>query len=339
MKILTVSIAAYNIQKYIEECLNSFISEELYETLEVLIINDGSTDKTAQIAQGYADKYPKIFKLINKENGGHGSTINTGIKLAAGKYFKPVDGDDWVDTKNLIYIIERLKETDADMVITDFYEYYSNSGEKRLSSLNRIQNETLLDFNKNFSNNFLVYHNIIYNTLLLKKNNIYFTEKIFYEDTEFVLFPVPYVDTFYYIPLPLYYYRLERDEQSVSIESIIKHKKDLQQVILNSFVFYKKNRKKGNKRNKYYKTRIILALEFYYNATCTDQWINSEINNKRENNLFYKKIFFISPNLFLSYIFHNKDKLRIIQFLTFFQCDSQLLRLRNHYHLKIKNVK
>jgi glycosyltransferase involved in cell wall biosynthesis len=332
MKILTVSIAAYNIQKYIEECLNSFISEKLYETLEVLIINDGSTDKTAQIAQRYADKYPDIFKLINKENGGHGSTINTAVKLASGKYFKPVDGDDWIDTKNLVYIIKQLQETDADMVITDFYEYYSNSGEKKIFSCSSIQHEILSDFHKYFTNTMIYYHNITYKTSLLRNNNIHFSEKIFYDDTEFVLFPMPYINTFYYIPLALYYYRLERDGQSISIEGIIKHKADLQQVIINIFHFYRLNTRHGKNKNNFYNAKIISALEFYHDATCTDKWIKSEINNKKANSLFYKNIFFISPSLFIAFVI--KSKLRIVQFITFFQFDRQLVYIHNFLRRK-----
>jgi glycosyltransferase involved in cell wall biosynthesis len=330
MKILTISIAAYNIEKYIEECLNSFISEQLYETLEVLVINDGSTDKTADIAQKYVEKHPDIFKLINKANGGHGSTINIAVKIATGKYFKPVDGDDWVDTDNLICIIDKLKDIDADLIITDFYHYYSKSGIKELAAFDSNHHEIRADFSTFFQENIensLVYHNITYKTALLKQNNISVSEKVFFEDTEFVLFPMRYVNTLYYIPLPLYYYRLDREGQSVSIEGIIKHKADLQQVIKNIFIFYKNNKNDKNKK-KYYKTRILLSLEFYYKAACTEAWIAAEKKNKnkKENIAFYRDILSIAPSLFLCFI--SKRKIRILQFITFFRFDSQLIRIR-----------
>jgi glycosyltransferase involved in cell wall biosynthesis len=334
MKILTISIAAYNVEKYIEECLNSFISEQVYDTLEVLVVNDGSTDMTAQIVQIYVEKYPKIFKLINKENGGHGSTINTAIKLARGKYFKPVDGDDWVDTENLIRIINKLKNIDTDLIITDFYNYYSISGTKKLATFSSNQHEIKSDLKNFLFENALVYHNIMYKTSLIKENNIYVSEKVFFEDTEFVLFPIPYVNTFYYIPLPLYYYRLERDGQSVSIEGIIKHKKDLQQVIKNIFLFYERNKRNREYKTKYYKTRILLSLEFYYTATCTEEWIVAENKNQKKNVIFYKDLLSISPFLFISFIL--KRKIRILQFITFFRFDSQLIRLRSFLKRSIK---
>jgi glycosyltransferase involved in cell wall biosynthesis len=297
-----------------------------------LVINDGSTDKTAQIVQNYAEKHPKIFKLINKENKGHGSTINVAIKLATGKYFKPVDGDDWVDTKNLIYMVDKLKEINTDLVITDFYSYYSKFGTKKIVVFSSNQHEIKSNFSALFSENSLVYHNITYKTSLLKENNIHVSEKIFFEDTEFVLFPMPYVKTFYYIPLPLYYYRLERDGQSVSIEGIIRHKEDLQQVIKNIFVFYEKNKKIEKDRKRYYKKRILLTLEFYYNAACTEEWIITENKNRKKNIMFYKNILSISPFLYISFVL--KSKIRILQFITFFRFDSELIRIRNF----IKNL-
>ena len=89
-KILTVTIPSYNVEAYLEDCLESFVNSEVMDDIEVLIVNDGSSDNTAKIAQRYADKYENTFRLINKENGGHGSTINTGVREAKGKYFKVV---------------------------------------------------------------------------------------------------------------------------------------------------------------------------------------------------------------------------------------------------------
>ena len=92
-KILTVTIPSYNVEAYLEDCLESFVNSEVMDDIEVLIVNDGSSDNTAKIAQRYVDKYENTFRLINKENGGHGSTINTGVREAKGKYFKVVDED------------------------------------------------------------------------------------------------------------------------------------------------------------------------------------------------------------------------------------------------------
>ncbi len=108
-KILTVVIPAYNIEKYIENCLDSFVIPEVLEDLEVLIVNDGSKDRSADLAAAYEKRYPNSFRVINKENGGHGSTINRGLLEASGKYFKVVDGDDWVEREAFLRLMDCLK--------------------------------------------------------------------------------------------------------------------------------------------------------------------------------------------------------------------------------------
>lgn len=87
-KLLTVVIPAYNIEKYEEQCLSSFVKPKALPEIEVLVVNDGSSDRTVEIAEKYVQKYPDIFRVINKENGGHGSTINRGIEEARGNLFQ-----------------------------------------------------------------------------------------------------------------------------------------------------------------------------------------------------------------------------------------------------------
>ena len=101
MKLLTVSIAAYHVEDYLRETLDSFLIPEVTDQLEVLIVNDGSGEGVNEIAREYQTNYPDVFRLIDKENGGHGSTVNRGIEEAAGKYFKTVDGDDYVSAEGL----------------------------------------------------------------------------------------------------------------------------------------------------------------------------------------------------------------------------------------------
>ena len=100
-KILTITVPAYNVEMYLDSILPTFLDDQILDVIEIFIVNDGSEDKTKEIGQRYVDQYPGIVYLIDKENGGHGSAINKGIELATGKYFKVVDGDDWVDTKEL----------------------------------------------------------------------------------------------------------------------------------------------------------------------------------------------------------------------------------------------
>ena len=123
-KILTITIPSYNVEAYIVATLDTMVTINNLDLLEILVVNDGSKDNTVAVAQQYVDKYPNSVRIIDKENGGHGSTINAGIREATGKYFKVVDADDWVDTENLDLLIEYLQETDVDNVLSPYYKVF-----------------------------------------------------------------------------------------------------------------------------------------------------------------------------------------------------------------------
>ena len=107
MKLLTITVPCYNSEKYMRKCIDSLLPGG--EDVEILIVDDGSTDKTAEIADEYAEKYPTIVKAIHKENGGHGSGVNTGIEKASGLFFKVVDSDDWVLDTAFQTVLETLR--------------------------------------------------------------------------------------------------------------------------------------------------------------------------------------------------------------------------------------
>jgi len=117
MKVLTVLVPTYNVEKYLRRCLDSLLLPEVLEEIEVLVVNDGSKDGSADIARAYEKKYPQTVVFVDKENGGHGSTINVGIEKAQGTYFKVLDSDDWVNIGDFIEFVKRLKEETADAVI------------------------------------------------------------------------------------------------------------------------------------------------------------------------------------------------------------------------------
>ena len=93
-KLLTVVIPAYNAQKFLGKCLDSLLRAGQYKEMELLVVDDGSADKTAEIAKSYEQHYKGIVRVLSKENGGHGSAINLGIREARGKYFRVVDPDE-----------------------------------------------------------------------------------------------------------------------------------------------------------------------------------------------------------------------------------------------------
>lgn len=236
-KILTVSIAAYNVEKYINETLSSCIIDKYMDELEVLIINDGSADKTVDIAQKYVQRYPNTFRIISKENGGYGTTVNTGIKEATGKYFKLLDGDDWFNQTALCEFIEILRQEECDLIITDFVEKYE-SGRIRQRRIDVAYGKAYSLKNQMF---FLPMHAVCYKTYILKNNSIKLHRRILYTDTEFALYPLFYVKSFSHYPVFLYKYRLGRDGQSVSVKSYCMHISDMCKVINNKIAYYKEH--------------------------------------------------------------------------------------------------
>lgn len=222
-KLLTIIVPAYNMQRYINRCLDAITHEVTRKYLEILIINDGSNDNTRDIANFYADKYPSNVKLVNKENGGHGSCINKGIELATGKYIKLVDSDDFLDAEALLKHVLYLKNCDDDMVLTDYNRFYDDRRIEHVSYQDRLdpgitytpsQFYTALRKDRYFTS-YAHMHSITYKTDLLKKQNIKITENSPYVDQEYITLPLAEVESISYQPIYLYHYFIGRPGQSV----------------------------------------------------------------------------------------------------------------------------
>lgn len=233
-KILTVVIPSYNVEKYIDKCLKSFVNINCMRDIEVLVVNDGSTDKTAEIAKKFADEYPSSFVLLNKENGGHGSTINYAIPRARGKYFKVVDGDDWVDTQKLPEFVSMLKKVDSDMISNDFNLIEDETWklrERRKAVKNSYYYDKEWGFAEAVTEPEITIHSLTVKTEILKNNPIKLDEHCFYEDQEYILYPVPYCTTITFSSIPLYQYRVGRAGQSIDVNVMIRRQKQHMRVI------------------------------------------------------------------------------------------------------------
>lgn len=222
MKVLTVSVAAYNVESTLEKTLASFNDPRVYDDLEVLIIDDGSKDGTAKIAKKYEKIAPHTFKYVAKKNGGHGSTINKGIELATGKYFKVVDGDDWVDTESLVTFIQDLKKQNSDLVLTNHTEVYPDHS-KTVKLIENVEPKKEYTWKDNIDIKRVVLHTLTVKTKLLRENNVHITEKCFYVDVEFVVWAAYVSRTITYFDLYLYMYRLGEAKQSVAKSNMLKN--------------------------------------------------------------------------------------------------------------------
>lgn len=249
-KVLTVVIPSYNVEKYLRDTLESFIADGIMPLIEILVVNDGSKDSTPEIAEEYVRKYPQTFRLINKENGGHGSTINRGIEEASGKYFKVVDGDDWVNTEDFAELVRRLESTDADYVVTNYYKVNDQTGAKKLEEFTWLKEHPECSFDEAAHHSEIPMHALVIRTGILQENKIRLDEHCFYVDNEYITFPVPYVESIQYYDLAVYMYRLAVATQSVSLQGFQKHLTDHVKVTMRVTEFAAAYEKSGKDKHK-----------------------------------------------------------------------------------------
>ena len=227
MKLLTFAIPCYNSEAYMEKCIDSILIGG--EDVEILIVDDGSKDRTAEIADEYEKKYPTICRAIHQENGGHGEAVNAGIRNATGLYFKVVDSDDWVDPDAYMKILDKLREIVAgnetlDMFLANYV--YEKEGAKHKKVMRQLgfPQDTIFTWNdiKHFyKGHYILMHSVIYRTKLLKDCGLELPKHTFYVDNIYVYKPLPHVRTMYYMDVDFYRYFIGRDDQSVNEKVMI----------------------------------------------------------------------------------------------------------------------
>ena len=246
-KLLTVTVPAYNADRWLEYNLDSLLLPSCLDMLEVLVVDDGSVDRTGEIADIYAARYPGTVRVIHKANGGHGSGVNTGIREARGRYFKVVDADDWVDQEAFQNLIEALKDADDDIVSSGFLWAKDNGSgypatfpteaEFKEPFKGVCYGETYR-FEEIAEQLYLKIHNLTYRTALLKENDIRLDEHCYYVDTEYITYPVPFVDTVRFLPDFVYRYRINRAGQSMGVKQMQKYAENYDRVLGSLLRFY-----------------------------------------------------------------------------------------------------
>ena len=227
MKVLSLIVPSYNSEKFLDRVIPSFLHPEVIEKLDVIIVNDGSKDATAEIAQHYCGRYPNTVRLISQENKGHGGALNTGCAAAAGKYLKVIDADDWVETGNLPEFVRLLEGCGSDVVLTHHHTVDISTGEiKKWKSYppqfgRSYTMAEIMGQWKNFDRS-LTFHGITYKTEFYHRCGIQLSEHVFYEDHEFATFPCCKAQSITPFDLFIYDYRIGDVQQSVSEENQLK---------------------------------------------------------------------------------------------------------------------
>ena len=235
MKYITFAVPCYNSESYMRRCVDSLLSGG--RDVEIILINDGSTDRTAEIADEYQLKYPDIVRAVHKENGGHGSGVNKGLELAQGIYYKVVDSDDWLDKDAYLKLLRRIKdfcingrkapECDMpDLFVCNYVYDHLDEGTSRVMDYRNIFPEekmcTWKDIGRFKPSQYLIMHSLMFRAEVLRKSGVKLPEHTFYVDNLFSYQPLPYVESIYYMDLDLYHYYLGREDQSVNEKVLMK---------------------------------------------------------------------------------------------------------------------
>lgn len=328
MKLLTLAISAYNMQEYLGKCLDSVTRPDIPDTLEVIIVNDGSKDKTSEIAHQYEKRFNSIVRVIDKENGHYGSCINKALEMATGKYFRPLDADDWMNTDALVSLLSLLENNDNDLIVTTHTNYLDNNRVNHIKIpdsiiVNKKYDLKTLDFQKEKIDCFLKMHTMTYKTSILKNMSLKLSTGISYTDSEYCMFPLDKANSVIFYDLDLYQYNLSREGQTMQQSIITKSVKPFYLISMKMIDYFIKNYDRNNsvvRSNQRCFMRLVIyfffraALIFSEGTEDTKKMLSSLMNQITQNkelkddilSLRYRKVPFV-------YIWY-KFKIRILYY-------------------------
>ena len=265
-KILTIVIPSYNMQQYLPQCLNSLLVRNL-DRVEVIVVNDGSSDRTSEIGHEYEGRFPRSIIVIDKENGNYGSCINTALKIASGKYIKILDADDSFEKENFEKFITYLEKVDVDLVVSN-YVIVNSLGEiisQRILSCTEYQErsfERILEIAK--LTGIFEMHCVTYKTEILKNIGYYQMEGISYTDQQWMLVPMVYVNSIAFFAQFVYRYFIGREGQTVALESRLRSIKQHVRMCLGLVDEYNKIYSKISEERKWYLDYRIVNCQLPY---------------------------------------------------------------------------
>lgn len=329
-KILSISIAAYNVSTVIKKCLDSFIASKYIDIIELIVVDDGSIDETVSVVLKYVKQFPNSIRLISKINAGHGSTINVSMANAKGKYFKIVDGDDWVNTIEFDSFIEKLINLDVDLVISNYNEVYSNKV-KKVNSINKYEINRIYGFIELNPKIYFPMHSLTVKLQTLKLVNEKISEYKFYVDSEFIFFATMYAESIIFFKEYVYQYRLGQNGQSVSPMSVYNHIEDLMDIIYRLLKIYDKRKRSIvlEKKQKY----LFNLINIFYKQLYSWFLIMYKFDKYKKLKNFDKKIKKEFP------LYVNDFDLGVYKFVPLnYYIVLKIARFLKPIQMKIKNI-
>lgn len=273
MKVLTILVPVYNVEKYVKRCLDSLLAPEVVKDIEILIVNDGSKDASADIVRSYCEKYPETIVFVDKENGGHGSTINVGIEKAQGKYFRVLDSDDWFNTVEFVEFVKRLKNEDADVVVCDYRKEHTYDSHSEFFSYNGLKENQKYVFDEIdlsiLNKEYFMMATTTYRTDVIRASGLRMLEKTFYVDMQYNIVPITKVNTFVYYHLDIYRYFIGRKEQSMNMNNFVRNQNHHKMVMTWMLEFYTEILQELSENKKEYIENILAyTLNTHYSIYC-----------------------------------------------------------------------
>jgi glycosyltransferase involved in cell wall biosynthesis len=269
-KIISLALATYNMEQYLSKCLDSVLIPEVLDKIEVIIVNDGSVDNSLTIMQKYKERFPQSVVVIDKPNEHMGSCWNAALKIATGKYFRTLDPDDWFDSWAFIWFVNKLQNTDVDMVVTNFSREYVTTGKSKIHVRDTRDivpgKEYFIDSiekdgTKKLLCKFAEMHALTYKTQLLIAIDFKWTEKIAYTDIEYVFYPLGHIKNYNYLDIVLYKYLIGRKGQTVDRRVRIKNRNMFYILLKKMLLHIVEN---ATEINIIQQHRLFLALGSYY---------------------------------------------------------------------------
>lgn len=268
---VSIIVPVYNVEKYIEKCLDTLVNQTLQE-IEIIIVNDGSTDGTKQKIEKFLLAYPEKIKYLEKTNGGLSDARNYGIPSASGKYVGFVDSDDYVELDMFEKMYQKAEEENSDMVECDFIWEYPN---KQKIDTGRIYN--------NKKEAFIYARVVAWNKLIkretLEKSNIKFPKGLRYEDTEFFYKLLPNLNKISFVKIPMVHY-IQRSNSIANTQN--ERVKEIFEIWDNIFEFYKENKlfEEYRAEIEYTYTRFLLCSSLLRIVKVKDKKIRKELEQK-----------------------------------------------------------
>ena len=248
-KILSIIIPTYNMAALLPRCLDSLTASGVLDDLDILVVNDGSTDSSRAVAYSYAERYPQSIKVVDKKNGNYGSTINAALPLAVGEYVKVLDSDDWVDSQALAKYVAELKslEQEVDVSVTHFLMIHEGGRTETVKYQNYGREPytygKVYNLDKVLGDGFIRYflmHSLTYRTQLLRDHGYRQTEGISYTDIQWSSYPFFWAGSIVFHDLVVYRYNMDREGQTMDPAVIRKSLPQLERMTMDLMDFYRK---------------------------------------------------------------------------------------------------